>query len=798
VKTKKLIIVIALSCCALSHVGFARSLEPVVSFNFEGNTDNETGKDISAAVIGNLGYTKGLEGKSLSFKTSDSLSYLTIDSNTLPFKKDQDFSVQFWIKSTMDSDKPFVMLAQKDYKDNSLASQKTPGWVMYSYGGTWAWTMGSDGRRVTHENENGQHMPLNDGKWHQLAMTYDSANAVIRLYYDGENKALYKVRDTRGFDFTNDRPLVVGWNGDNGVDTQKPVLQAIYDGAKLLQELVGEFNRFGFEQVKTNEIVDMLSSPERFFYGKIDKKAASLPESERDVFCEKMKSSKLDSVKSLLSKLKSNPYTIYQNRNLTAISAVAKLYYIEGENVKVRPDVAEDYTKKTKLHQPIFEMDCLKIWDRVLASSEVIRSYAKHRKPDVKPLRSNVGALTAACWNIWHGGKHFNVKEHGWDSRLKIAEMLKEENADVVMMQETYSSGDFIAAELGYYFAASVDWDYLNQGANLSVISRYPIEEMYVPETSSFMDCGVKVSLSKTQDMYVMSNWYGMNEFNNVFEYHKPQFAESDAIPMLFAGDFNAVPHTDGGRSPASKTLLGDGFTDAYRSLYPDVEKYKGATHRSGSRIDQIYYKGAGLKNTSTKVISTAQPGFPSDHFLIISKFDLDYTTNKKETISKAYYPSNKATVLLITSDSLAKAWKPFADWKTSIGKATKITTVEQIENLYEGRDVQQKIRACSLDHINNNGTKWVILGGDSQPDGKGLVPDRDTKHSDPPPTVTDIPTDIYYISEKDWDANDDGVYGDWKNDKDAISYTNPRACIGRIPLRTTGRCCLHRKSDCL
>ncbi len=209
--------------------------------------------------------------------------------------------------------------------------------------------------------------------------------------------------------------------------------------------------------------------------------------------------------------------------------------------------------------------------------------------------------------------------------------MLKKRDADVVMMQETYSSGDFIAAELGYYFAANVDWDYVNQGANISVISRYPIKEMFVPETSPFMNCGVKVALSQTQDMYVMSNWYGMGEFENVFNYHKSRFAESDKIPTLFAGDFNAVPHTDGGRSPASKALLEGGFTDAYRSLYPDVEKYKGGTsgHGRGGRIDQIYYKGSGLKNTSTDVTSTAEPGFPSDHSLIISEFDLDYTTRE-------------------------------------------------------------------------------------------------------------------------------------------------------------------------
>ena len=141
------------------------------------------------------------------------------------------------------------------------------------------------------------------------------------------------------------------------------------------------------------------------------------------------------------------------------------------------------------------------------------------------------------------------------------------------------------------------------------------------------------------------------------------------------------------------------------------------------------------------------------------------------------------ATVLLITSKSLADAWQPFANWKTRSGKATKIVSVEEIGEDYEGKDIQQKIRACVLDHVDNHGTKWVILGGDSQPGGKGIVPDRDSKH--PNFRYSDIPTDVYYLSRKSWDENGDGVYGDWSVDRKSIEYTHPKASIGRIPVRT-------------
>ena len=258
-----------------------------------------------------------------------------------------------------------------------------------------------------------------------------------------------------------------------------------------------------------------------------------------------------------------------------------------------------------------------------------MEAYSHSFQPVIATPKENLNQLTAASFNIHHGGKHETIEEDGWDSRVAIAHLIARENIDVVMMQETYSSGDFIAAELGYYFATTVDWDYLNQGANISVLSRYPIKEVFVPPSSPFMNVCTRISISENQDIYVMSNWYGMRDFPRVFEYHSSRFSESDKVPTIFAGDFNAVPHSDGGSSPASRTLLDAGFTDAFRDLYPDVARHPGTTHQSGRRIDQLYYKGLGLKNTSTKVLSAWPSKFPSDHFLIKSTFELDYNTKE-------------------------------------------------------------------------------------------------------------------------------------------------------------------------
>lgn len=148
-----------------------------------------------------------------------------------------------------------------------------------------------------------------------------------------------------------------------------------------------------------------------------------------------------------------------------------------------------------------------------------------------------------------------------------------------------------------------------------------------------------------------------------------------------------------------------------------------------------------------------------------------------------ALVDSNKATVLLITADELAKAWVPFAKWKTKNGKLTKIVTVGQIDKRFTADSIQEKIRQCVRQHIDNHNTRWLILGGDCLPDGEGLVPGGHT-------TVhrkerKGIPTDIVYLSPTNWDADEDGVFGEFEDDREAITYPDGSVGIGRIPVRS-------------
>ncbi|MEL6253637.1 MAG: endonuclease/exonuclease/phosphatase family protein, partial [Bacteroidota bacterium] len=320
----------------------------------------------------------------------------------------------------------------------------------------------------------------------------------------------------------------------------------------------------------------------------------------------------------------SNPYTVYQNRALTELKPISQIYQLDGGKIEIRESEGKAFTQKEKLYAADFSMDNLQIWDRPIDKKEILEFYKKFRKKKVQKLPKKQKELTIGVWNIWHGGIHWTEEKDGWDSRKRIVEMIQEKDIDVLLMQETYSSGDFIAAELGYHFATTSDWDYRYQGSNISVLSRFPIKELQVSEKTEFNNVATRLAISRTQEIWAMSNWYGMAQFVDVFSFHGENFENSDNVPVFFGGDFNAVPHTDGGDSPASLKLIEAGFTEAYRNMYPEVAAYPGYTHRSGTRIDQLYYKGGGLKNTHTEVVSSWPSGFPSDHYLIVSTFKLN------------------------------------------------------------------------------------------------------------------------------------------------------------------------------
>jgi len=589
------------------QTGIQDQSEDILQFSFDEEIRNRGYEFIGS----DYSFVKGIDGEALYIAPDKGYNSLRLPG--LPLDGTRDFSVQFWIKTT--SVNPTVLLAQKIFPNKGITAQKNAGWALYGSGGTFGWSIGSGDRRINYERDNGHKMPVNDGEWHQLTVTYSKELSEFRLYYDGQNRAVYKV----GFDFSNDEPLMIG-SVKNDLDDDNNYLPEIESGAVQLQAFVDEFNQLGIGNVRSEEFIDLIVNPKRLYEEKL-KNHESINSTSKT----KSRPEILDRALAIRKGLTSNPYTVYQNRALTNLKPISKTYSLQSNKVVIDESAAKHFAASEKLHPSDFALDELCIWERVVSSKEILDRYEKYRGTRPDRSEKKLKELTVGVWNIWHGGIHFSLEKDGWDSRLRIVEMLEKNEVDIVLMQETYSSGDFIAAELGYFFATTSDWDYCFQGSNISVLSKYPIRELTVSKETEFNNVAVKLAISETQEIYAMSNWYGMQQFPAVFDFHRSRFENSDEKPILFGGDFNAVPHTDGADSPASLKMLATGFTDAFRSLYPDVQRYPGVTHRSGNRIDQLYYKGTSLDNASTKVVTSWPTGFPSDHFLIVSRFRLNY-----------------------------------------------------------------------------------------------------------------------------------------------------------------------------
>lgn len=286
-------------------------------------------------------------------------------------------------------------------------------------------------------------------------------------------------------------------------------------------------------------------------------------------------------------------------------------------------------------------VDELQILNIALTQDQVKEAFKKYAKLKKEPeLKGDT--FTILNWNIWHGGSHFLKKRDGFDGVARIIKMIKKSESDIILMQETYGAGSKISSSLGYYYYEASSTIGAVWGANISVMSRFPIQDVYMLEEPSnygknyaFNSGGAKIKLSNKREVIVFSNWYNGNkpeDLEGALTGWKQLVDNTDKTPIIWAGDFNSVSHLDDGigESGHSKLMTNAGFTDSFRELFPDAKKYPCFTApRNKDKIDFIYYKGHTLKLIHAgKIIENFKgkntPGYPSDHLGLTSKFKLN------------------------------------------------------------------------------------------------------------------------------------------------------------------------------
>jgi hypothetical protein len=139
---------------------------------------------------------------------------------------------------------------------------------------------------------------------------------------------------------------------------------------------------------------------------------------------------------------------------------------------------------------------------------------------------------------------------------------------------------------------------------------------------------------------------------------------------------------------------------------------------------------------------------------------------------------------VIITNDEMAPAFQQLADWKTQSGVPAVVRTISFIKQEYPfGSDDAERVRLFLRDAYSRWGTKWVLLGGDTD-----VIPTRFAHTTYYGGEI--ISTDLYFSClDGNWNADGDSVYGEG-----CVSYPPapgdsadllPEVYVGRAPAST-------------
>jgi len=131
---------------------------------------------------------------------------------------------------------------------------------------------------------------------------------------------------------------------------------------------------------------------------------------------------------------------------------------------------------------------------------------------------------------------------------------------------------------------------------------------------------------------------------------------------------------------------------------------------------------------------------------------------------------------VIVTVPDLASGYMDLARFESSRGLRAKLVLLGDVLPLYPGRDDPEKLRNFIKDAYQSWGTRYVMLGGDSD-----VVPIRNL-YDDANGTIDAFPGDCYYEAlDGDWNGDGDDVWGEWNNDNVDLAG---ELAVGRITAR--------------
>jgi hypothetical protein len=209
------------------------------------------------------------------------------------------------------------------------------------------------------------------------------------------------------------------------------------------------------------------------------------------------------------------------------------------------------------------------------------------------------------------------------------------------------------------------------------------------------------------------------------------------------------------------------GFDILLVHLYPADYQLKSGTVKFYPKLTVEVQFGKGLKNKMYR-------GLAAD------KADVANVIDNPEVLSTyegGGTPLATEEYIIVTSSTLKSTFQTLATHKAGYVNGATVYDTTWIYANYTGTDNQDKIRNFIIDKYTNNGTKYVLLGGDT-----GVVPYRGFYISSGGYSDTDMAADMYYGH----------LDGNWNTDGDS-RYAEPgeedwyaEVAVGRAPVDNT------------
>ena len=178
--------------------------------------------------------------------------------------------------------------------------------------------------------------------------------------------------------------------------------------------------------------------------------------------------------------------------------------------------------------------------------------------------------------------------------------------------------------------------------------------------------------------------------------------------------------------------------------------------------------------------------------------FDIEFENDPRNEIYPGSYSSEQVLkslnisyntrttdikYLLITPESFADEYETLLDFRRIQGVYTFIETIENIEQNYQGFDLQEKIRNYIISMYEEHSISFVTLGADTD-----AIPSRTAFAFDCEYGLYDdeneIRADMYYSClNGNWNADGDEIYGEEEDEVDFF----PEVFVGRISANTEG-----------